>query len=64
MEIKTEATVEDLYHVPEDGKAELVNGELVLMSPTGDMPNRAAGNVFVSLRLYERRTQKRLCLYR
>ncbi len=48
------ATVKDLYRV--DGKAEIVHGELVLMSPTGDMPSRASGNVSISLRDYERRT--------
>ncbi len=30
MSLKTTATVEDLYRVPENGKAELVNGELVM----------------------------------
>ena len=49
------ATIEDLYHVPENGKAELVNGELVRMSPTGDLPGRASGAIYVSLRLYERK---------
>jgi Uma2 family endonuclease len=56
MPIKTQATIEDLYHVPENGKAEIVNGELRLMSPTGDSPARAAGAVFVSLYAHERRT--------
>jgi Uma2 family endonuclease len=51
MSAKTEATIEDLYHVPENGKAEIVNGEVVLMSPTGKRPSRAAFKV--SLRLYE-----------
>ena len=51
-------TVEDLYHVPEDGKAEIVNGELVLMPPTGDVPSSAAGEIFVSLREYARRTKR------
>ena len=55
MSTKTEATVDDLYRVPEDGKAELVNGELVLMPPTGGVPGRAAGEIFISLREYERR---------
>jgi hypothetical protein len=41
MSTKTQATIEDLYHVPESGKAEIVNGELRLMSPTGDFPSRA-----------------------
>jgi hypothetical protein len=34
MSTKTEATVDDLYRVPENGKAELVNGELVLVAKT------------------------------
>jgi len=55
MTAKTEATVDDLYRVPENGKAEIVNGELVLMSPTGGVPGRAAGEIFISLRNYERR---------
>jgi Uma2 family endonuclease len=50
--IKTEATIEDLYRTSQ--KAEIVQGELVLMSPTGDLPSRASGAVHVSLRLYER----------
>jgi Uma2 family endonuclease len=54
--IKTQATIEDLYHVPEDGKAEIVDAELRLMSPTGDMPGSAAGEIFVSLRAHARRT--------
>ncbi len=54
MSTKTEATVEDLYAVP--GKAEIVDGELVLMSPTGDEPGFAASEIFVSLREYARRT--------
>jgi Uma2 family endonuclease len=54
MKTNTEATTEDLYHIPEDGKAELVNGEIVPMSPTGGLFNRAAGSIYVSLRAYER----------
>jgi Uma2 family endonuclease len=56
MSTKTEATIEDLYKV--EGKAELVNGEIVLMSPTGGAPNYAAGEIFVSLREYARHTKK------
>jgi Uma2 family endonuclease len=55
MSTKAEATIDDLYRVPENGKAEIVNGELVLMSPTGGVPGRTAGNIFVSLHEYERR---------
>lgn len=40
MTLKARATIEDLYHVPDHGKAEIVNGELVLMSPTGEKPGR------------------------
>lgn len=36
MIAKKPATLEDLYRVPDNGKAELVDGELILMSPTGD----------------------------
>jgi Uma2 family endonuclease len=57
MSTKTEATIEDLYRVPGNGKAEIVNGELVLMSPTGGVPGRASGEIYVSLREYERRTK-------
>ena len=49
-----EATIEDLYNVPEKGKAEIVNGELVLMSPTGGIPGRASGKVYLNLAEYER----------
>lgn len=51
---KREATFEDLYHVPDDGKYELVDGEIVRMPPTGDDPNYVAGEVYSSLRLYAR----------
>ncbi len=50
------ATVDDLYCLPHHQKAELVRGELVMMSPTGDLPNSAAGEIFVALRDYARRT--------
>ena len=56
MSTKPEATIEDLYHVPDNGKAEIVNGELVLMPPTGGVPGRAGGEIYASLREYEWRT--------
>ena len=56
MSAKTEATLEDLYHVPEDANAELVEGELRLMSPTGDLPSSAAGEIYASLRTHSRQT--------
>lgn len=54
MPTKPQATVEDLYRVPESRKAEIVDGEIVLMSPTGDMPARAGGSIYMSLRAIER----------
>lgn len=53
MRLKTPATLADLCSV--EGKAELVHGELVLMSPTGGMPGRAGGMIYASLLQYERR---------
>jgi Uma2 family endonuclease len=56
MSPKTRATIEDLYKV--EGKAELVNGEIVEMPPSGDGPNRASLSIAMSLRQYERRTRQ------
>lgn len=55
MSTKARANIEDLYNLP--GKAEIVNEEIVLMSPTGGDPGYAADEVFVSLREYSRRTK-------
>jgi Uma2 family endonuclease len=49
------ATVDDLYKV--EGKAEIVDGEIVLMSPTGFQPGRSSGAIYASLRGYERATR-------
>jgi len=57
MTTKPRATTEDLYGVTEDGKAEIVNAELVLMSPTGDLPSSAAGVIYASLLDHARRTR-------
>jgi len=54
MKTTTPATVEDLYRVPEHGKAEIVNGELVLMSPTGALPSLASGAIYASLREHQK----------
>jgi len=56
MTLKSRATIEDLSH--SDGKAEIVNGEIVLMSPTGDDPGYAGDEILVSLRLYVRQTKR------
>jgi|ERR1041384_4130191 Uma2 family endonuclease len=55
MSTKVEATIEDLYKV--EGKAELVNGEIILMSPTGYRPNYAVGHIYSSLQTYSTRTK-------
>jgi Uma2 family endonuclease len=52
MSTKTEATITDLYQV--EGKAELVNGEIVHMPPTGGQPGYAADEIFASVRAYAR----------
>lgn len=55
MSVKTEATVEDLVKIK--GKAELVNGEIVHMSPTGTLPGFAGGVIYSSLLAHSRRTK-------
>lgn len=35
MSERIKTTLEDLYRVPEDAKAEIVDGELILMAPMG-----------------------------
>ncbi len=56
MRPRSTATIEDLYRVPENGKAELIDGEIVLMPPTGGVPDRSGGEIYTCLRDYERRT--------
>jgi Uma2 family endonuclease len=46
-----EATLEDLYAV--EGKAELVDGRLTLMSPSGDAHSTAARNIVFRLTQHE-----------
>jgi Uma2 family endonuclease len=53
MSTKVEATIEDLYKV--EGKAELVNGEIVEMPLTGYLPHYAAQEIMISLRSYAKR---------
>jgi Uma2 family endonuclease len=55
-----EATVDDLYRVPE--KAELVNGELVMMSPRGGTHGYAAGVIYASLLDHGRRAKRGIAL--
>ena len=55
MSTKVEATIDDLYKVKQ--KAELVNSEIILMSPTAPLPNYAAGEIFTSLNRYSKEHQ-------
>lgn len=48
--------------MPENGKAEIVNGELVLMSPTGGQPGYAGDEIFASLRQHARLTKRGLAV--
>lgn len=57
MTTKARATIEDLYHIPDNAKAELVDGEIVLMPPTGYLPGYAASEILISLRVNERTTR-------
>jgi Uma2 family endonuclease len=49
--------VEELGRVPENGKAEIVGGKVVLMSPSGLRHNFAGGEIFASLRQYAKQTK-------
>ncbi|HEX5471270.1 MAG TPA: Uma2 family endonuclease, partial [Lacipirellulaceae bacterium] len=49
---KTERLIAELYKI--DGKAEIVDGRIVRMSPTGRKPGRASAAIYQSLLLYEK----------
>lgn len=51
MKAPAEATIEDLYHLPDDGKAEIVHREVVLIPPTGDDPRYVGDEIFASIEL-------------
>jgi Uma2 family endonuclease len=52
---KTSTTIDALRRVPDHGKAEIVEGAVRRMSPTGARPGRAATAIAASLRAHERR---------
>jgi Uma2 family endonuclease len=56
MTMTARATIDDLYKV--DGKAELVNGEIVRIMPTGRRPGYAGDEIFVALHLYVRQLRR------
>jgi Uma2 family endonuclease len=49
----TERLIAELCTI--QSKAEIVDGEIVMMSPTGFEPGRAGGEIFVSLRVFAKR---------
>jgi Uma2 family endonuclease len=49
----TEQLIAELYTI--EGKAEIVDGRIVMMSPTGDMLGSAAASIYVRLREYAKR---------
>ena len=55
MTTKAKATLDNLYQIPDNAKAEMVNGEVVQMSPTGARSARASFNIAASLRKRESR---------
>jgi Uma2 family endonuclease len=54
MSTKTRATIEDLYKV--EGKAELVNGGIVKMPPSGDEPSAAGFQIAMRLHHHAQQT--------
>ena len=58
MDLKRDATIDDLRRVSENGKAEIVGGELVLMTPAGGRHGYAVGEIFASLHDYSQRTKR------
>jgi Uma2 family endonuclease len=57
MSTRAEATIEDLYRLTGEGKAELVNGEVVFMSPSGAHHGMAVARIVASLLAHERSTR-------
>jgi Uma2 family endonuclease len=55
MSTPTKATLTDLYSMTD--KAELVQGEIVKMPPTGGMPGNAGGLIYASLLNHARATR-------
>ena len=56
MSTKARATIEDLYNVPDNGKAELIDGEIRIMAASGPEHGRAAMKIAFSLYEYELKT--------
>ncbi len=53
-----EALIDELYRLPDNMNAEIINGAIVPMSPTGGKPSRVSGLIFASLLAYEQQLGK------
>lgn len=62
MPSKRPATIADLYRLPENRKAEIINGEIVLMSPTGFKPKLASSKIWLRLYEYQQANQNGLAV--
>jgi Uma2 family endonuclease len=51
-----EELIEELYRLPDNMKAEIIDGAIVPMSPTGGKPSRVSGLIFASLLAYEQQS--------
>jgi Uma2 family endonuclease len=57
-----EQLIEDLYNLPDNMKAEIIDGAIVPMSPTGGKPSLVSGLIFAALLEYVRRTGRGVAL--
>lgn len=57
MQSVQETLLTELALAQEEGKAEIINGEIVKMSPTGFLPGYAADEIYASLREYAKQSQ-------
>lgn len=51
-----QALIDALHQARDRGKAEIIDGEIVLISPTGGKPSRVSGLIFAALLAYERQS--------
>ncbi len=53
--LTTDELIEKLYQT--EGKAEIINGEIVEFMSTGDIPGSTAANILLSLMLFQRKSK-------
>ncbi len=57
-----EELIEELYRLPDNMKAEIIDGAIVPMSPTGGKPSRVSGLIFAKLLAYEQQVGQGVAL--